>query len=48
MHSWLAKRFGTAAEAGQAADLRFDLAGNIAGLIGAGAFVEIRRGSKRK
>ncbi len=39
---------GTAAEAGQAADLRFDLAGNIAGLVGAGAFVEIRRGSKRK
>ncbi len=36
---------GTAAEAGQSADARFDLAGNLAGLIGAGAFVEIRRGS---
>jgi len=36
---------GIAAEAGQSADARFDLAGNLAGLIGAGAFVEIRRGS---
>lgn len=40
--------FGTAAEAGQSADERFDLAGNIAGLIGAGALVEIRRGSTRE
>jgi Putative DNA-binding domain len=39
------KTLGTAAEAGQSADARFDLAGNLAGLIGAGAFVEIRRGS---
>jgi hypothetical protein len=39
---------GAAAEAGQSADGRFDLAGNIAGLIGAGALVEIRRGSTRE
>lgn len=35
--------FGAAAAAGQAADAAFDLAGNIAGLIGSGALVEVRR-----
>lgn len=35
---------GSAAALGQSSDERFDLGGNIAGLIGAGAFVEIRRG----
>lgn len=33
----------SAAETAQAADQRFDLAGNIAGLFAAGAFCDIRR-----
>lgn len=39
---------GAAAVAAQSADERFDLAGNIAGLAGAGALVEIRSGSAQE